>query len=98
MLMEWFFVARKFRTGGVFDALLKAAHAFADERGAPIYAGIQSGRDPTLKDRLMRMKGYHYLGGQFMRLEHGRQQIVDEQVQAGGVHRERGEAGNSPRS
>jgi predicted N-acetyltransferase YhbS len=71
LTMEWFYVTRGFRDNGTADALIKAAHAFADEGKMPILAGLTSAKDPELKDRLMRMKGYTYLGGTFMRMEHG---------------------------
>ncbi len=67
LYVDWMFVSRKFREGGVFDGLMTAIHAYADERKAPIYGGISSGRDARLKDRLMRMNHYQYLGGQFIR-------------------------------
>lgn len=64
--MEWFYVKKRFR-GNAADALLIAAHAMADSRGATIVGGVSSGRNTALKDRLMKMKGYIYLGGQFIR-------------------------------
>jgi GNAT superfamily N-acetyltransferase len=78
--IDWMYVLKGFRDGGVFEALLKRLHAFADERKAPIYAGISSGNDPRLKDRMMQMKGYTYLGGQFIRMEsgHGQQEAEVE--------------------
>lgn len=82
--VDWLFISRSFREGGVFDALMKAVHAFADEKKAPIFGGVSSGKDARLKDRMMQMKGYHYLGGQFMRLEAGadgqRKQEDDEHI------------------
>jgi GNAT superfamily N-acetyltransferase len=67
LYVDWMFVSRNFREGGVFAGLMKVIHAYADDRGAPIWGGISSGKDATLKDRLMRMSGYQYLGGQFIR-------------------------------
>lgn len=71
LTMEWFYVHRNFRENGTADALITAAHAFADKGKMPIMAGLTSAKDPELKDRLMRMKGYTYLGGTFMRGSHG---------------------------
>lgn len=71
LTMDWFYVHRGFRENGTADALLSAAQAFADEGNMPIFAGLTSAKDAKLKDRLMRMKGYTYMGGTFMRLEHG---------------------------
>ena len=81
LYVDWLFVSRSYRAGGVFDALMKALHAYADDKGAPVFGGISSGRDATLKDRLMRMSGYHYLGGQFIRepeIDDGQRQEEDE--------------------
>lgn len=67
LYVDWIYVDRQFRDGKVFPALLSAVHAMADEAQAPIYAGVSSGKDAVLKDRLMQTKGYTYLGGQFIR-------------------------------
>jgi predicted N-acetyltransferase YhbS len=74
LYVDWLFVSKGFREGGVFEGLMKSVHDFADsqgDRGAPIFGGISSGKDARLKDRLLQMKGYHYLGGQFIRQEAG---------------------------
>lgn len=77
--MEWFYVQRRFRRNSAADALLLAAHAFADEKGASIVGGISSAKDATLKDRLMTMRGYTYTGGQFIRkAENDGKQAEDE--------------------
>jgi len=68
--MEWFYVNPSFRENGTADALIKAAHAFADTGkpgGIGILAGLTSHKYAAAKDRLMRMKGYTYMGGTFMR-------------------------------
>jgi predicted N-acetyltransferase YhbS len=72
LYVDWLFVSRAFRAEGVFEALMQVVHTFADDQDAPIYGGISAGKDARLKDRLMQMKGYTYLGGQFMRLEAGK--------------------------
>ncbi len=69
--MDWVYVSTGFRKGGAFDALVKAVNAFADEKGAPIYAGVSSGKDAYMKDRMLQIKGYQYLGGQFLREPQG---------------------------
>lgn len=76
--MEWFYVQRRFRRNAAADALLLAAHGFADERGASIVGGISSAKDTTLKDRLMSMRGYTYTGGQFFRKAKNGKQTKDE--------------------
>lgn len=68
MYLEWLFVHKRFRAMGAFDAMMAAAHAYADEHGAPILAGVSaSGKDVFVKDRLMQMRGYTYIGGDFIR-------------------------------
>lgn len=67
LYVDWLFVSKGFREGGVFDGLLRQLHTYADDRKAPIFGGVSSGKDARLKDRLMQMKGYQYLGGQFIR-------------------------------
>lgn len=89
LYVDWMYVSRKFRDGGVFDGIMTGLHAYADKLNAPIFGGISSGRDARLKDRLMQMKGYTYLGGQFIRdhtLEvdnNGRRKENEQQVEVG---------------
>lgn len=80
MYLEWLFVQKPFRADGAFDALMAAAHAYADEKGAPILAGISvSGKDVFMKDRLLQTKGYTYIGGSFIRsAAHGQQHEEDQ--------------------
>jgi hypothetical protein len=88
MYLEWLYVQKKFRSYGVFDALMAAAHHYADEKKAPIWAGISAaGHDVFMKDRLLRMKGYTYIGGTFVRsASHGQQQEEDHaDIQAASV-------------
>jgi len=81
MYLEWLYVQKKFRKGGAFEALMKATHAHADERDAPIVAGVSAAdADVFLKDRLFKQHGYQYLGGDFIRSEaSGRQAKEDDQ-------------------
>lgn len=82
LYLEWLYVQKKYRHHGAFDALMKAAHAFADDKNAPILLGINAGGDTVdTKDRLMQMRGYHYVGGTFIRSEHG---IEQEEVENNG--------------
>lgn len=76
MYLEWLYVQKKFRKGGAFDALMAAAHAYADEHSAPIVAGVSAGdASVMLKDKAFKQKGYQYIGGTFIRSEQdGRQQ------------------------
>jgi predicted N-acetyltransferase YhbS len=66
---DWLYVVKEARDGGTFSALMTALHRYADSMKAPIFGGVQSGVDAKLKDRLMAMKGYQYIGGQFIRKE-----------------------------
>lgn len=68
LYLEWLFVQRKFRKDGAFHALLKAAHAYADLKCAPMMLGVSSGdKDVFLKDKLFQQNGYQYIGGDFIR-------------------------------
>lgn len=74
LYLEWLFVQEKFRKAGAFHALLKAAHAYADELGAPMFMGVSSGdKEVFLKDKLFQQNGYIYLGGEFIRRKHSGQ-------------------------
>lgn len=81
MYLEWLYVQKRFRADGTFDALMAAAQAFADEHKAPILAGVSvSGTDVFMKDRLLQMKGFTYIGGVFIRsAQHGQH---DQKVEA----------------
>jgi len=80
--MEWFYVQKRFRRNSSADALLVAAHAFADDKGASIVGGVSSAKDAALKDRLMQIKGYCYMGGYFIRRLNNGQPIQRTQDQA----------------
>jgi predicted N-acetyltransferase YhbS len=84
--VEWFYVNKSFRENGTADALITAAHAFADEGNVGILAGMTSAKDPELKDRLMRMKGYTYMGGTFMRNAHGLEERKEEDEEHVDLH------------
>jgi predicted N-acetyltransferase YhbS len=88
LYLEWLFVQRKFRKGGAFEALIQAAHAFADEHKLPILAGVTSADAKVfLKDKLFKQHGYTYMGGDFVRSAHGRQQEEEDHsdIQASGL-------------
>jgi predicted N-acetyltransferase YhbS len=75
MYLEWLYVQRKFRKGGVFEALIQAAHAHADQMNAPILAGVSSADAKVmLKDKMFQQHGYQYIGGDFIRSEANGQQ------------------------
>lgn len=89
MYLEWLYVQRKFRKGGAFEALLTAAHAYADENDAPLLAGVSAGDARVmLKDKMFQQHGYQYIGGDFIRSEASGRQVQEENnfdVQATGV-------------
>jgi hypothetical protein len=79
MYLEWLFIQKKFRRGGAFEALIKASHAYADQHNAPILAGVSSADAKVmLKDRMFQQHGYQYIGGDFIRSEHGQQEAEDD--------------------
>jgi len=80
LYLEWLAVYKRFRAEGAFDALMAAAHAYADELKAPILAGVSaSGKDVFIKDRLIQTRGYTYIGGSFIRsAANGQQQEKDQ--------------------
>lgn len=70
MYLEWLFVQTKFRKDGAFEALIQAAHAFADQHDRPIQAGVSAAdKDVFLKDKAFQHHGYQYIGGTFIRSE-----------------------------
>ncbi len=78
MYLEWLFVQKKFRKGGAFEALIQAAHAYADQHNAPVLAGVSSADAKVmLKDKLFQHHGYQYIGGDFIRSEYGQQEKED---------------------
>ena len=79
MYLEWLYVQRKFRKGGAFEALIQACHAHADQHNAPILAGVSSADSKVmLKDKMFQQHGYQYVGGDFIRSEHGQQEDKDQ--------------------
>lgn len=65
--MEFLYVMPSFRSAGVTDQLVKAVEGFADSVELPMTFGIQSGDRPLVKDRRMKMAGWMYVGGNFLR-------------------------------
>ena len=79
MYLEWLYVQRKFRKGGAFEALMTAAHAYADENDAPLLAGVSAGDARVmLKDKMFEQHGYQYIGGDFIRSEISGRQVEKE--------------------
>lgn len=81
LYLEWLYVQKKFRKQGAFNALIEAAHMFADEKDAPLMAGVSAAdTDVFLKDRLFKQKGYQYIGGDFIRSARSGREEAREQV------------------
>lgn len=73
---EWFYVHKDWRDTEVADKLLTGIELFADTQidpsskqpvKIPILLGLLTGTDTTLKDMLMRRRGYQYGGSNFVR-------------------------------
>jgi hypothetical protein len=73
--MEFIYVLPSFRDADVTKMLMGAVVAEADRVKLPMTFGIQTGDKPLVKDRLMRIAGWTYVGGNFLRQsEHGQEQ------------------------
>ena len=76
--MEFLYIMPTFRQAGVADGLINAVQGFADEVKLPMTFAIQTGEKPLVKDRLMKMAGFTYVGGTYLRPYDGKQQEDDE--------------------
>lgn len=65
--MEFLYVMPSFRDAGVTEQLVKAVTGFADSVFLPMTFGIQTGDRPLVKDRLMKIAGWTYVGGNYLR-------------------------------
>lgn len=65
--MEFLHIIPSFRGAGVAEQLEKAVTGFADSVKLPMTFGIQTGDRPLVKDRLMQIAGWTYVGGNFLR-------------------------------
>ena len=79
--VEFLYVLPPFRGEGTVEALIKACERFADLHEATLTFGITTGDRPEVKDRMMKMAGWEYTGGNFLR-SHGQQQ-EDNDIEAG---------------
>lgn len=74
MDMEFLYVLPSFRKDGIADSLVRAVENFADKHKAPLTFGIQTEDKPHVKDRMMKIAGWFYVGGNFLRPAHGQKQ------------------------
>ncbi len=65
--MEFYYVMPQFRGDGVSEALMKAVEQWADSVKLSIHFGIRTGEKPDVKDRMMKMAGWTYVGGNYVR-------------------------------
>lgn len=78
--MEFIFVLPSFRESGVTENLINAVTGFADEVKLPMTFGIQTGERPLVKDRMMKIAGWTYVGGNFLRpIKDGQKQNNDQE-------------------
>lgn len=69
--MEFFYVMPQFRGDGVSDSLIGAVEQWADKVELPIHFGIRTGEKPDVKDRMMKIAGWSYVGGNYVRQYNG---------------------------
>jgi len=65
--MEFLYVLPSFRDAGVLKQLIGAVEGFADKVKLAMTFGIQTGDRPQVKDRLMQIAGWTYVGGNYVR-------------------------------
>ncbi len=75
--MEFLYIMPTFRQDGVSKGLIEAVEGFADKVKLPITFGIQTGDKPLVKDRLIKMAGFTYVGGNYLRPYNGQEQDKD---------------------
>jgi GNAT superfamily N-acetyltransferase len=75
--MEFLYIMPTFRQVGVAQGLIQAVEGFADRVKLPMTFGIKTGEKPLVKDRLMEMAGFTYVGGNYLRPYDGQRQEED---------------------
>jgi GNAT superfamily N-acetyltransferase len=65
--VDFFYVMENFRREGVSDKLLKAVEGFADKVELSLTLNLQTGEKPLVKDRMMKIAGWKYVGGHHLR-------------------------------
>jgi len=74
---EFLYVLPQFRDLHLHAKLLRAVEGWADAHNAPVILSIQSGDRSLVKDRMMQMQGWSYVGGQFTREPSGQTENTD---------------------
>ena len=75
--MEFLYIDPKFRADGLHRELLRAVESWADKVNLTVIFGIQTGEQVDTKDRLMKIAGFTYVGGNFLRPASGQ---IEEHV------------------
>lgn len=76
--MEFLYIMPKFRGDDVARELIRAVEGFADLVKLSMVFSIQTGERPLVKDRMMKMAGFTYVGGSYLRPYDGRKQKNNE--------------------
>lgn len=79
--MQFLYIMPNFRQAGVAEGLISAVQGFADKVELPMTFAIQTGEKPLVKDRLIQMAGFTYVGGSYLRPYDGRKQQHDRDDQ-----------------
>lgn len=75
--MEFLYILPNFRADGLARELVRAVENWADKVNLPIIFGLQTGEKVDSKDRLMKIAGFQYVGGNFLRPASGQ---IEEQA------------------
>ena len=74
LMNEWIYILPEFRATDIFDNLMSAVEAWADDnrdpttgQGLAALMGVWTGDSAELKDQLMQRRGWQYAGGNFVR-------------------------------
>jgi len=81
--VEFLYVLPNFRRDGIAASLTKAVEGFADKFNLPMIFIMQTGDKPLVKDRMMKIAGWQYAGGTFVRQRNGKEQETDNGDKAG---------------
>ena len=79
--MAFLYIMPQFRGGDVARGLITAVEGFADEVKLSTVFTIQTGEKPLVKDRMIKMAGFTYVGGSYLRPYDGRKRQHDNRDQ-----------------
>lgn len=78
MTVEALYILPSFRRDGIAESLITAVEGFADKHKAALTFGIQTAEKPLVKDRMMKIAGWQYVGGNFLRAARGQEREENE--------------------